>query len=76
MSISSMKSAVSNYVTQTILAQTERMKAKRGVVHGGRVVIGDSVYPYTTAVDIYFKDGDAVWCILADNKRTAVVVGV
>ena len=76
MSISSMKNAVSNMVANTIYLQTQNMKAKRGTVRGGTVTIGNKVLPFTAAVDMYFEDGDSVWCIVADDNRTAVVVGV
>lgn len=75
MSISSMKSAVSNYVSNAIYTQTERQKAKRGIVRGGCVVIGNDVLPFIPAVDMYFQDGDAIWCLVSDSG-TAVIIGV
>lgn len=72
----SMQNAVANMVATTIYKRTENQKAKRGVIRGGSVVIGNKVVPYAPAVDIYFQDGDSVWCIIADGGRTAVVVGV
>lgn len=72
----SMKSAVTNLVATAINKRTENQKAKRGVIRGGSVVIGSKVLPYVPAVDIYFQDGDSVWCIIADGGRMAVVVGV
>ena len=74
--LQNMKSAVSNLVTAAIHKRTENQKAKRGVIRGGSVAIGNKVVPYVPAVDMYFEDGDAVWCILSDSGRTAVVVGV
>lgn len=75
MSIQNMKNAVAGYVSQTIYKVSENMKAKRGIVNGGSVIIGNKVLPFTPAVDMYFQDGDAVWCIISDNG-TAVIVGV
>lgn len=72
----SMQNAVANMVATAIYKRTENQKAKRGVIRGGSVVIGNKVVPYAPAVDIYFQDGDSVWCIIADGGRTAVVVGV
>lgn len=72
----SMQNAVANMVATAIHKRTENQKAKRGVIRGGSVVIGNKVVPYAPAVDIYFQDGDSVWCIIADGGRTAVVVGV
>ena len=72
----SMKSAVSNMVTQAIYRRTQNQKAKRGVISGGNVIIGNKVLPYIPAVDVYFKDGDSVWAIIADGGRQAVIVGV
>ena len=71
-----MQNAVQNMVTQAIYVRTENQKAKRGVVHGGSVTIGNKTLPYVPAVDVFFKDGDSVWAIIADGGRTAVVVGV
>lgn len=71
-----MKSAVENLVTSAIYKRTQNQKAKQGIIRGGTVIIGNKVLPYTTAVDIYFKDGDTVWCLLSDSGRTAVIVGV
>lgn len=71
-----MKKAVSNMVTQAIYVRTQNQKVKRGLVQGGSVVIGNRVLPYTAAVDMYFSDGDAVWCLIPDGGRMAVVVGV
>lgn len=71
-----MQAAVANMVTTAIYKRTENQKAKRGVIRGGSVAIGNKVVPYVPAVDIYFQDGDSVWCILSDSGRMAVVVGV
>ena len=71
-----MKQAVSNMVKSAIYVTTQNQKVKRGVVSGGNVVIGNRVLPYTAAVDIYFADGDSVWCLIPDGGRMAVVVGV
>lgn len=71
-----MQNAVANMVATAIYKRTESQKAKRGVIRGGSVVIGNKVVPYVPAVDMYFQDGDYVWCIMADSGRTAVIVGV
>lgn len=73
--LNKMKNAVSNMVAKSIYNVTQNQKAKRGVISGGNVIIGNKVLPYTAAVDIFFKDGDAVWCIISDGGK-AVVVGV
>lgn len=72
----SMQNAVANMVATAIYKRTENQKAKRGVIRGENVVIGNKVVPYVPAVDVYFQDGDYVWCIMADSGRMAVVVGV
>lgn len=74
--LQNMKAAVSDMVTTAIYKRTENQKAKRGVIHGGSVVIRDKVLPYVPAVDMYFQDGDSVWCIISDSGRMAVIVGV
>ena len=74
--LSNMQRAVSNLVYTAIIKRTDNQKAKRGIIHGGSVTIGNKVLSYYPAVDMFFKDGDAVWCIIADNGGMAVVVGV
>lgn len=74
--LSAMKNAVSNMVMTAIIKRTEDQKAKRGIIQGGCVAIGNKVLPYYAAVDIYFKDGDEVWCIISDSGRSAVIIGV
>lgn len=71
-----MQNAVENMVTKAIYLRTENQKAKRGIVHGGSVTIGNKTLPYVPAVDVYFGDGDYVWAIIEDGGRRAVVVGV
>lgn len=71
-----MQSAVSNMVLNAIYRRTEHQKAQRGVIRGNNVVIGNRVMSYTPAVDVYFGDGDNVWCLVPDSGRTAVVIGV
>ena len=73
--LNGMKTAVGRMVETAIYERTKNQKAKRGIVSGGSVVIGNKVVPYVAAVDMYFKSGDAVWCILSDSGR-AVIVGV
>ncbi len=70
-----MQNAVANMVAQAIYKRTQNQKARRGIVRGGSVVIGEKVLPYVPAVDMYFQNGDSVWCIISDNG-TAVIVGV
>lgn len=50
--------------------------ARYGVIKGNRVVIGNKSYPYAPTVDLYFGDGDGVYCILPDSGNMAAVVGV
>ena len=73
--LSNMKNAIGNMVANSIYTVTQNQKAKRGVVSGGSVIIGNKVMPYVVAVDMYFEDGDSVWCVVSDGGR-AVIVGV
>lgn len=54
----------------------DKNKAVTGVVHSGRVIVGNSSYPFIPAVDIFFGDGDRVACLLPDSGNIAAVVGV
>lgn len=49
-------------------------KAERGVIHGGKVRIGDRSYPFETVVDCSTGEGSLVWVLLSKNG-TAVIVG-
>jgi hypothetical protein len=73
--LSGMQRAVSRMVESSIYAVTQNQKAKRGIVSGGNVIIGNKTIPYVPAVDMFFKSGDAVWCIISDSGK-AVIVGV
>lgn len=71
-----MRQAVGKMVAASIQNATKNQKARRGVVHGGCVTIGNKVLPFIPAVDMYFQDGDSVWAIIEDGGRRAVIVGV
>ena len=73
--LSGMQRAVGHMVKSSIYQVTKNQKAKRGIVAGGNVIIGNKAVPYVPAVDMFFKSGDAVWCIISDSGR-AVIVGV
>lgn len=73
--LNGMKRSISIMVEASIYQVTKNQKAKRGVVSGGNVIVNNKAYPYVPAVDIFFKSGDAVWCIISDSGR-AVIVGV
>lgn len=71
-----MQNAVANMVATAIYKRTENQKARQGIVRGSKVVIGNNVYTAIPGVDTYYANGDAVWCIITDSGRSAVVVGV
>lgn len=72
--ILNMQQAIIAYIKANIMADINR--AHLGRVHGSRVVIGNKSYPYVPTVDMYFGDGDGVYCILPDSGNMAAVVGV
>ena len=69
-----MQQAIIDYI-EACLPDTPN-KARRGVIRGDRVVIGNKSYPYDPAVDLYFGTGSGVYCILPDKGNIAAVVGV
>ena len=71
-----MQKAIEKMVSTSIYKCTQNQKARRGVVNGGTITIGNKVLPFVPAVDMYFNDGDSVWAIIADGGRKAVIVGV
>jgi len=73
-SLSNMKQAIINYIQSNI--PEEKNNAVSGRIKGDRVVIGNKSYPYVPTVDVYFGEGDYVYCILPDGGQIAAVVGV
>lgn len=73
-SILEMQQAIINFI-RACLPEIPN-NARRGVVRGNRVVIGNKSYPYDPAVDLYFGEGSGVYCILPDQGNIAAVVGV
>ena len=71
---SAMNRAIIDYINSKI--PKDQNKAHIGTVSGNHVIIGNTSYSYTPAVDLYFGDGDKVACIRPENTTKAVVVGV
>ncbi len=66
--------AVKGYVDSQ-LNKNQQNTAIKGIISGNKVIIRGRSYDYDSAGDIQFGDGDAVWCVLTDNKSMAVIVG-
>ncbi len=74
--IQSMQDTITSCMLQKIKIETDKKKARRGTVRGSSVIVGAKSYPYIPVVDMYFTDGDSVWCIVDDSQSTAIVVGM
>ena len=72
--ISVMQSAVISYIRANIPKDTNR--AYVGTVKGKRVIIQNKSYAFDPAVDIFFQDGDRVYCLLPNGSNIAAIVGV
>lgn len=72
--ILSMQSAIIRYIRANIPKDPNR--AHIGVVKGNRVIIQNKSYAYDPAVDIFFQDGDSVYCLLPNGSNIAAIVGV
>lgn len=72
--IATMQRAIVDYIKSNM--PKDRNHAVSGVIMGDRVVIGNKSYPYVPTVDVYFGEGDYVYCILPDAGTVAAVVGV
>lgn len=72
--IDEMQRAIMNWVKANM--PKDRNKSVTGVVHGGKVIVGNQSYDYVPVADIYFGNGDRVVCLLPDSGKQAVVVGV
>lgn len=73
-SLQVMQQAVIKYVKKNI--PEDKNKARLGRVKDNHVIIGEKSYPYVITVDHYVADGDYVYCLLPDDRRVAVIVGV
>ena len=69
-----MQQAVMSFVKNNLPKDIN--KAHLGVINGSRVIIGNKSYPFVPTVDVFFADGDSVYCILPDSGNIAAVVGV
>ena len=73
-SISTMQAAIIRYIRANIPKDPNR--AHIGTINGNRVVIGNKSYAYDPAVDIFFQNGDKVYCLLPNGSNVAAIVGV
>ena len=71
---SAMNQAIIDYIDSKI--PKDQNKAHIGTVKGNTVIIDNTSYGYTPAIDLYFGDGDKVACLRPENTSKAVVVGV
>ena len=69
-----MQKAISNYVGKKI-SQKNKNAAVQGKFSNGKILIGNKNYFADLAVDMPVKDGDTFWCLISDDKTTAVIVG-
>lgn len=75
-SIKAMQQVVTSCMVQRIKIETDKKKARPGKVRGGTVLIGNRSYNAIPVIDIYYEDGDTVWCLADDSAGTAIIVGV
>lgn len=75
-SIKAMQQVVTSCMVRRIKIEADKNKARRGVVRGGSVTCGNRSYGAIPVVDMYYEDGDSVWCIADDSSGTAIIVGV
>ena len=73
-SILNMQQSIINYIQRNI--PKEKNNAVSGRIQGNRVIIGNKAYSYVPTIDVYFGQGDYVYCILPDDGNIAAVVGV
>lgn len=74
--ISTMQNAVKNYLRKVAESKTSNNNGGvvQGKIQGSNILVGNKSYPYEPAVDVYYKDGDSVWCLLTTGNN-AVIVG-
>ena len=70
-----MQRAIINYINSK-QSKEKNSGAVQGTYKNGKVTIGNKTYYADIVVDMPVQDGDSVWCLVADNKSTAVIVGV
>lgn len=69
-----MQRAIINYLNSK-QKKGESTGAVQGIYNDGRVLIGNKTYYSDLAIDMPLQNGDRVWCLVADNNSTAVIVG-
>ena len=75
-SLRTMQSTIKNCIVSRIKIETDKKKACQGIYRGGSVTIGNRSYRAVPVVDIYFQNGDTVWCLTNDSTASAIIVGV
>lgn len=69
-----MQRAIINYLNSK-QKNEKSVGAVQGTYQNGRVLIENKTYYSDLAVDMPLRNGDRVWCLIADNNTTAVIVG-
>lgn len=72
--ILTMQNAIISYINAHI--PKDPNQAHIGTINGNRVVIANKSYAYDPAVDIFFQNGDKVYCLLPNGSNIAAIVGV
>lgn len=70
-SILEMQNAIKNYINRNL--PKDKNQAVIGRVRGGRVLVGNKSYRYSTAVDTAIFDDLNVYCLVSGND--AAIVG-
>ena len=69
---------LANTIAQAVKArqnQSGGQSVKVGIVSGRFVDVAGRRMPYSAAVDVPFKDGEAVYVVINDSGSKAVIVG-
>ncbi len=72
-SISTMQRAITNYVKKNL--PEDKNQVQVGIIRGDSVIIGNKTYRKNAIADMFYDDGDRVYCLVPDSGTEAAVVG-
>lgn len=69
----SMQRAITNYVKKNL--PVDKNQVQVGIIRGDSVIIGNKTYRQNAIADMFYDDGDRVYCLVPDSGTEAAVVG-
>ena len=70
---SAMNRAIINYVNSRL--PKDKNRTVKGILSGDNVIIGNKKYYADMVSDMYYRNGDEVYCLLPESGYKVAVVG-